>query len=822
LQGNGGFFGVAMIRLALAVSGYGLAAQQAAAADFFGSDFATLGGVGALVLGLGTCLAIIKIGKLRRSETLARAKIGELEFLLNEAEASHQAEAHVLLMWRSNSVMPDRMTGKMHGTVHIPTDLASLMQFQGWLESDSANMLGAGLETLKQSGRAFNIGIKTQTGDLLEADGRAAGVLATLRFRPLSGERREITELAYDASKLAKQVERLSALLDAAPFPVWIRERDGALQWVNQAYVEASELADIDTVLQVNFELVNQNDIDTSKAQAQGRLIGRANAVLKGTKRALNIHEVPLDQGRAGFAIDVTDLQDNEKELERHIKAHAATLDKLDTAIAIFGPDQRLKFFNNAFCLLWALDENWLRTEPLDGEILDRLRAERLLPEQANYREWRARHLQAYTSLEMQDSYWYLPDGRSLRVISERHPFGGVTYLYENLTREMQLESRYNELFEVQHETLDNLAEAVALFGSDGTIRLFNPAFTKFWNLDPAYLAAKPGLDELTSKLDLTQETRAAWQDIRYSITGLETSRKTIDGLLAQDGLILRYRTVPLPDGNSLITFTDVSDATKAEQALRDRTEALEAADRLKNALLANVSYEVRTPLTSIVGFAETLEFGIAGPLTEKQREYVLDIRKSSEDLKLIIDAIIDLSAIDAGAMELRLQDVDVATLLEMSAEQASPLLTKRKLSVAIEVGADVENIVGDPVRLSQVLGHLLSNAAGFSSPNSTIQMGARRSGEFIQVWVADTGRGMDADFQSKAFERFQAKPLAGSHRGPGLGLALVKSFTELHGGKVSLVSKLDQGTTVVCNLPIAGPKKSGLDLQGRIRNRAA
>jgi signal transduction histidine kinase len=280
---------------------------------------------------------------------------------------------------------------------------------------------------------------------------------------------------------------------------------------------------------------------------------------------------------------------------------------------------------------------------------------------------------------------------------------------------------------------------------------------------------------------------------------------------------------VPLPDGNALLTFTDVSDTVKAEQALRDRTEALEAADRLKNSILANVSYEVRTPLTSIVGFAETLELGFAGKLSDKQQEYVIDIRKSSEELKAIIDAIIDLSAIDAGQMELQVTEIDIALLLTLAAETFADTLQRRKLHIEIEMASDVDSIVADQHRLEQILAQLLSNAAGFSQPGSTIKMGARKQGENMQFWVADKGHGIDPEFQHKVFERFQSKPRPGSHRGAGLGLALVKSFTELHGGKVSLVSKIDQGTTVVCNIPIAGPRKlERQPIPNKARNTAA
>ena len=525
--------------------------------------------------------------------------------------------------------------------------------------------------------------------------------------------------------------------------------------------------------------------------------------------KAFNIYDVELAVGQAGFAIDVTPLEALEKEFDRHINAHASTLDKLSTAIAIFGPDQRLRFFNQAYLELWNFDEVWLQSQPSDGEILDKLRDGRNLPEEANYREWRAKQLSAYTNLEMRESYWYLPDGRSLRVICEQHPFGGVTYLYENLTKEYQLESRYNELFEVQRETLDNLAEAVALSGSDGRLKLFNPAFMRFWSLDSHFLSQMPHVEELAQLPSLSTDSRSGWQDIKFGVTGIEAKRKAHEGRMNQDGRVLRYRAVPLPDGNALLTFTDVSDAAKAEQALRERAEALEAADRLKNSILANVSYEVRTPLTSIVGFAETLEYGIAGPLTPKQREYVLDIRKSSEDLKSIIDAIIDLSAIDAGQMELKLSEIDVAELLTSTTEKITPILKKRKLTVQIEISSSLKTFIGDYNRIDQILTQLLSNAIGFSAVDGTIKIGARKQEKNIQIWVADQGKGIDPEQQAKVFERFHAKPSPGSHRGPGLGLALVKSFTELHGGSVSLVSKLDQGTTVICTLPLQGPTKS-------------
>lgn len=808
MQGKGIKISTALKRVALFSVPFIFSAVPAQALSLTPDSSNFLGAVGYLVIGGALATALFRLRQQNASELHARTRVGELEHLLNEAEAAILSEAQIMLTWRGRDDVPDRLTGTMHGAVKIPNTLMDIVDFQSWLERDSASTLAESVRELRQSGNPFNLGVKTKLGELLEADGRAAGGLALLRFRPLAGERRQATENQYDALKLTKQIERLSSILDAAPLPIWIKNNDGALSWINKSYIEATEQSDSDVALRSNVALIKSDSIDAEYADVKQGLLGRARAVKAGSMRTFNIYEVDLSIGKTGYAVDVTPLEVAEKELDRHIKAHASTLDKLNTAIAIFGPDQRLRFYNQAYMALWGLDENWLQTHPSDGEILDKLRAQRSLPEEANYREWRAKHLKSYTNLETRENYWYLPDGRSLRVICEHHPFGGVTYLYENLTKEYQLESRYNELFEVQRETLDNLAEAVALSGSDGRLKLFNPAFSRFWSLDAAFLDQKPHVEQLAQLESLSTDSRAGWQDIKYGVTGIEANRKPHEGRMSQDGRVLRYRAVPLPDGNALLTFTDVSDSVKAEQALRDRAEALEAADRLKNSILANVSYEVRTPLTSIVGFAETLEFGIAGPLTPKQREYVVDIRKSSEDLKSIIDAIIDLSAIDAGQLELKLREIDTSYLLTSTAEKFSILLEKRQLQISIEVADDANSFSGDIDRLEQILTHLLSNAVGFSSPGGTIRMGARKSADNIQIWVADTGRGIEPEFQRMVFDRFQAKPLPGSHRGPGLGLAIVKSFTELHGGKVSLVSKLDQGTTVVCTLPMNGPRK--------------
>lgn len=753
--------------------------------------------------------ALRVVRKLSSSESAARRKLKSIESELNEAEAIMSAEPGILVVWRGRGETPEAISGNMYDAVEMPTQHQQILDYPTWLAAESADALHENMETLRSSGKAFNIGIRTNNGELLEADGRTAGGTATLRFRPLVGERRNNSDLAHETRRLGKQVRRLSAILDQAPFPIWLNSKDGDLSWINQAYLTAVEARNVEQVLQQPVWLVDDAKIVAPETAIRERksLRGTVDVIISGNRRSMDIFQVGTDEESANFAIDMTRFDTAQKELELHIKAHASTLDKLATAIAIFGPDQNLRFYNSAYAKLWKLDPDWLDGHPGDNEILDRLRSERSLPEQANYRAWKAELLATYKTLDAKEEWWHLPDGQSLRVIAEQHPFGGVTYLYENVTEQVKLESRYNALIDIQSDTLSNLEEGIALFGTDGKLQLHNVSFSRFWNLSEEFLRTKPHIDDVVKKCRALFDDSGIWDDLKYCVTSINDKRKPLqDRITRPDKTIFDCAAIPLPGGNTLVTYLDVSDSAGIERALRERNEALEAADRLKTNFLSNVSYELRTPLTNILGFAEGLSMGIAGELREKQKEYLGHIQASSDDLLIIIDAILDLTAIDAGALELKLSEVSVSELLEKTARSMMGKIKDLDLTLNIEIAENISTFIGDEQRLEQIFSNLLANAIGFSPQNGTVRLGAKRDGDNVVVWVADTGRGMEPDFQKQAFERFQSKPISGGHRGPGLGLAIVKSFVELHYGEVSLLSKLGKGTTVICKFPLNGP----------------
>lgn len=529
----------------------------------------------------------------------------------------------------------------------------------------------------------------------------------------------------------------------------------------------------------------------------------RLSTVVAGKRRVFDVVDVETGGGSAGLAVDVTELENVQFELKRTMESHDRTLDQLASAVAIFGPDRKLKFYNAAYRALFGLEAKFLESGPEDGAVLDQLRALRKLPEQADFRSWKRDMLAAYQSVETRESWWHLPGGQTLRVIANPHPQGGVTYIYENVTERLDLESRYNALIRVQGETLDHLSEGVAVFGSDGRLRLWNPAFATLWRLEDGLLVNRPHINEVVARCRTLHEDGETWERIRTAIAGLADTRMRLGARMERrDGAVIDFTTVPLPDGATLVTFVNVTDTVNVERALVEKNEALEAADQLKNAFIQHVSYELRSPLTNIIGFAQLLADDNAGPLNPKQREYTGYIMDSSAALLAIINDILDLATVDAGVMELDLGAVDIAATVEAAVTGLKDRLSEARLTLVVDVPESIGSFVADEKRIRQVLFNLLSNAIAFSEDAGRVEIGCRREGEDVIFTVRDQGRGIPEDYLEAVFQRFESRTAGARRRGAGLGLSIVKSFVELHGGSVEIQSKEGYGTTVVCRFP--------------------
>jgi signal transduction histidine kinase len=649
----------------------------------------------------------------------------------------------------------------------------------------------------------------------------------------VAGSRRDLARIMDQHRQLARDITLSRTLFNALPMPVWIRGTDGRIEWVNKSYVTAVEAGDEAEVRERQIDLLETRQrVEAHLAMKCGEPFRKRLPLnIGGERRAHDVVMLPLGEASAAAAVDASAAESARGELDRQIEAYDRTLDRVATAVAIFGPDQRLTFFNAAYQKLWQLDGEWLAAGPTDGQILDRLREQQRLPqvvsrsderraaddrasapEAVNYREWKSRVLASYKSEAVYEEGWYLPDGRTLHVTIEPRPDGGVTHHYDDVTEKLALESRYNALIDVQRETLDHLKEGIAVFGTDGRLKLSNSAFERIWKLSGRMLKERPHVDQIVTYCQVLHDDPSDWSGIAHLATQISDQRQPFEGQMTRsDGSVLDFAALPLPDGGTLVSFADVTVSKRYERALIDRNEALVAADRLKSQFISHVSYELRTPLTNIIGFSELLDSPRTGTLNTKQKEYLSDVTASSKQLLAIIDDILDLANIDAGALELKMGPTRIKPVVEAAVLAVRDRASRARLQLEVMIAPDAEEFIADGSRVRQILYNLLSNAIGFSNPGGHVSLKCWRENGMISFMVRDKGVGIPKDQQRAVLERFVSRSRGSKHRGVGLGLSIVKSLVELHGGQLTLDSEPGEGTAVTVRFPEHGLRKPGM-----------
>jgi signal transduction histidine kinase len=636
-------------------------------------------------------------------------------------------------------------------------------------------------------------------GGVVSVEGRAAGALAWLRLSAVIGE---------DAG--LPTAPRFAAFLAARAAPAWIAAADGSPVWVNAAWLTAAGATSLDEAAARGASF----DKGAESLASEAANLGSKRQALRwttlgGRRRAFQVVAQPLDGGGVGvWTDDVTETEELREALKRHVEAHDETLNHIADAVAIFGEGKRLIFHNTAFAELWGLEPAWLADRPSHGEVLDRLRQRRRLPETIDYAKWKAAELDRYEDTSTgPDDLWSLPDGRTLKVGRQPHPMGGVVLLFSDITGELRLKAQYNGQIQVQQATLDKLNDAVAVFGSDGRLRLHNEAFELFWNVSADQLEVAHDFEGVVELCVRRLHDMNFWRELKGRVADPDPqARAPISGeVKTSDSRIVVYQSRPLPDGATLIAFADVTDARKLESALADRSAALAEAERLKRDFVGNVSYELRTPLTTIIGYSELLERS-GENLSERGRGHAAAVRTAATQLARSIDDVLDMAQIDADEMALDLEDVRVADLLSEAAERWEKEAQAAQVTIKVEHPDEIGLLRGDMRRLAQTLDHLAENAVRQTPPGGTVTIAARRGLGEVQLQVTDTGRGIPFHVQAHIFDRFIGR----ERGGPGLGLALVKALVELHGGWVALESEPGAGATFTCHLPEAAQGAAG------------
>ena len=639
-----------------------------------------------------------------------------------------------------------------------------------------------------------------------------------LWFFDTSGAEEERGRLELRLRQTEGALNSLTHLIEAAPFPMWYRGPDLKLGLVNSAFVHAVEAKDAADVIDRRAELIDAEGEDSAvetarEAQESGQIVSQMQpAIIRGERRMLRIVNVPLATGAvAGFAVDVQDLEDARSELARYIESQRELADRMTAGTAQFDAEGSLSFFNRPFAAMSQLDPDWLAERPEFDRVIDRMREKHRLPEVRDFPAWKDERRAWFTSAEeVVEEEWMLPNGDHVRVVAQPLPDGGLSLFLEDRTEQLRLASARDTLLRVRAATFDNLFEAISVFASDGRLYLWNSRFTEDWELDEEWLGTHPRVDELVPAMARKLVNPTAAAQIREMVRQTTNERQSANGRISMtDGRQFQFAAVPLPDGNALLTMVDVTDSSRIEAALRERATALEQADKVKTDFVANMSYELRTPLTSIGGFAELLSGGYAGQLSDKARDYVSAILESVERLSKLINDVLDLTTGDTRGVRLEKERVDIAGLCRAAVDSAAPRAAEKAQKLEVEVSPAAGHVFGDARRLREAVEHVLHNAIAYTDRKGRVVLTAEGDKQQAVIRIRDNGSGISAADIPRVFNRFDRVVEAGvrGEAALGLGLPLTRQFVEAHGGTVELDSKKGKGTTVTLTIP-RGSKK--------------
>ncbi|MEO1198316.1 MAG: ATP-binding protein [Pseudomonadota bacterium] len=749
--------------------------------------------------------------QLKQLETTSEETARDLRARLDRAETFVRADAEALIIWPADG---DRAVvhNTADGGAAIPADSSELIAFGRWLDAASAGDLEAHVARLRDFGEGFGLMLRTRSGRFAEAEGRAGSGQVLVRFKTVQASDRGQAQARLEADELKRAAHDFEAIGAALRSPVWIVSDAGRLVYANAAYAAVAGFDTADEAITAEAFVLPRaepgQDAETGDLGLMSLDQGRS-------PRRYAITAVRCGRGVGYVARDVEEVLEVRRTLHALEAAHSHTLAQLKTGVAAVDADRRLIFHNPAFQDLWQLADDQLADRPDFGEVLDQLRAAGRLPEMSkDYRVWRDGLLSRDRPSDAEESQWHLPDGRTLRVIIDPQPDGGLTYLFENVTESIALQTRFVALSRVQRETIDSLGEGIVVFGSDGRLKLHNPAWQAQWQIDDVLLADRPRVDDLIRACEPLYEDDQLWGTIKGAVTGLADARRPFNTQIERaDGLALALSMVPLPDGGTLVVFADVTDSRRIERALRDSNEALRKAAQIKNDFVHKVSYELRSPLTNIIGFTHLLSEPTTGSMNDRQREYAGYILSSSSALLAIVNDILDLATIDAGVMELDIRDIDLAQVLDSAVAGVRDRLDDHGVRLNIDIADGIGPIEADETRLKQIVFNLTSNAVGFSESGQQVDITARATDDDrVEIAVVDRGPGIDPEQVNHVFERFQSDARGTRHRGAGLGLNIVRSLVELHGGTVELTSSDGQGTRAVCTLPRRQKQTDGAD----------
>lgn len=416
---------------------------------------------------------------------------------------------------------------------------------------------------LKNSNRRLNL-----TGTRINAsDGNL--YCDMIWFRDVSEEINQITALENEKKAAFLHSQQLEDIIDNLPYPSWLRDDSLNLVLVNKKYLDFVKGANKYDIITHQIEITGLNNTSISKALAeQAQSLNRiqkqdVNLIKKGQHCSFEVWESPfhlegyLDKiWTVGALIDITELDTLKRNLKQHHNAHLEILGTLGTAFAVFDNAKKLSFYNQAFAHLWQQDVNWLDTAPSYTSFLENVREKRLLPEVPDFRSYKNDEIKAFSEiLEPKEDMLHLPNGNTIRRVRSPHPMGGVIFAFEDVSDRLATRRAYNALLQVQEEILNNLFDAVIIFGSNGRLKAYNQAYLSLWKLEELFLQKEPSLSEMLEEQRSFFSNVDNWNEFKEDIIAhlMNANTKTFR-LIRNDGVQIEILSSLLSDDSIMVT----------------------------------------------------------------------------------------------------------------------------------------------------------------------------------------------------------------------------------------------------------------------------
>ncbi|MCT4635226.1 MAG: PAS-domain containing protein [Rickettsiales bacterium] len=539
--------------------------------------------------------------------------------------------------------------------------------------------------------------IEAQVETITEVENCPVGVVVW--FRDVTLNMIHIKELEAELNRLKIDNKFYSDILDNISVPIWVRDNTNKISYYNNEY---REIVNLNNDYESIPELVKSSIAIANKARVLQVYQEDKYIIARNERKLFSICEnVFRGDSLVGVAFDQSEKEKIKAELKEYYVVQNNFLESSSSAVAIYMADRKIKYFNQAFINLWGLDEKWLFTNPTYGEVLEELRHKRKLPEQADFSAFKKEHLKLFTKLpETYNEFMYLPDGKVLRMIVIPFAAGGLLFAFEDMTSRLVLERSFNSLNAVQKAMLNHLNEAIAVFGQDGRLKVYNPAYLKLLDMEFEYADKSPHIaDIIESKKHLFQVKDSNWISVKNDLISVLYEREYQRTTLKMNNGAVIYRTVvPLPDGATLITYVNNSNLVKCQALLSEKSVILNDFFLHQHQLIINIAKQINF-------------------ISSRSQNTNL-----SEQIEEQTKEMLNISKINLESVNSNLSIINIEKLINKAIKNVKNSIITKEAS--LKLGDSYYNsIIGNKSRISMILDKILEYITDISTKEAKLDV---------------------------------------------------------------------------------------------------